>query len=170
MGSEGALSGFGTTDMAGNVKEWCWNEARDAKRLILGGGFGEPAYMFNFTDAQSPWDRRANFGFRCVKLDSPANAAAKSLIEVTTRDYWKEKPVSDEVFKAYSALYAYDKGELNAQVEETGSMESWSRAKVTFDAAYGHERVTASLFLPKNTSPPFQAVVHFPGAFAFLDD
>jgi dienelactone hydrolase len=152
------------------VKEWCWNEAQDAKRLILGGGFGEPAYMFNFTDAQSPWDRRANFGFRCVKLDSPANAAAKSRIEVTTRDYWKEKPVSDEVFKAYSAFYAYDKGELNAQVEEIGSMESWSRVRVTFDAAYGHERVTAYLFLPRNAPPPFQAVVHFPGGFAFLDD
>ena len=54
--------------MAGNVKEWCWNETKDAKRLILGGGFGEPNYMFNFTDAQSPWDRLANFGFRCVKL------------------------------------------------------------------------------------------------------
>ena len=40
VGSEGALSGYGTTDMAGNVKEWCLNEAKDAKRLILGGGFG----------------------------------------------------------------------------------------------------------------------------------
>jgi dienelactone hydrolase len=170
VGSEGALSGFGTTDMAGNVKEWCWNEARDAKRLILGGGFGEPNYMFNHTDAQSPWNRRANFGFRCVKLDSPPTAAAAARIEVTTRDYWKEKPVPDDVFKAYTTLYAYDKGELNAQVEETATMEGWSRAKVSFDAAYGRERVTAYLFLPKNTSPPFQTVVYFPGGFAFMDD
>jgi dienelactone hydrolase len=41
---------------------------------------------------------------------------------------------------------------------------------VTFDAAYGHERVIAYLFLPKNASPPYQTVVYFPGAFAFLDD
>ena len=170
VGSVAALSGFGTTDMAGNVKEWCWNETRDAKRLILGGGFGEPNYMFNFTDAQSPWDRRANFGFRCVKLDSPPTAAAAARMEPTTRDYWKEKPVSDDVFKAYTALYAYDKGDLNAQVEETATMEGWSRAKVSFDAAYGHERVTAYLFLPKNASPPFQTVVYFPGVFALLDD
>ena len=47
VGSESALSGFGTTDMAGNVKEWCWNETRDGKRFILGGGFGEPNYMFH---------------------------------------------------------------------------------------------------------------------------
>jgi eukaryotic-like serine/threonine-protein kinase len=52
VGSESALSGFGTTDMAGNVKEWCLNEAQDAKRLILGGGFGEPNYMFHHMDAQ----------------------------------------------------------------------------------------------------------------------
>ena len=32
--------------MAGNVKEWCWNESSGGKRFILGGGFGEPTYMF----------------------------------------------------------------------------------------------------------------------------
>jgi len=170
VGSEGALSGFGTTDMAGNVKEWCLNETRDTKRLILGGGFGEPNYMFNHTDAQSPWERRANFGFRCVKLDSPATAATAADLEVTIRDYWKEKPVADDVFKAYTALYVYDKGELNAQVEETASMEISSCEKVTFDAAYGRERVTAYLFLPKNVSPPFQIVVYYPGVVAFFED
>jgi formylglycine-generating enzyme required for sulfatase activity/dienelactone hydrolase len=170
VGSEGALSGFGTTDMAGNVKEWCLNEAQDGKRLILGGGFGEPNYMFNHTDTQSPWERQANFGFRCVRLDSPPTAAAAAHLEVRIRDYRKEKPVADDVFKAYATLYAYDKGGLNAQVEPMVSMESSSLEKVTFDAAYGNERVTAYLFLPKNASPPFQTVVYFPGVFAFMDD
>ena len=78
--------------------------------------------------------------------------------------------MSNDVFKAYTAMYAYDKAELNVQVEETTPMENGSREKVTFDAAYGHERVTAYLFLPKSSSPPFQTVVYFPGAFAFLDD
>ena len=59
--------------MAGNVKEWCVNEGRDGRHYILGGGFGEPTYMFPETDDQSPWDRRPNFGFRCVKLDSAPN-------------------------------------------------------------------------------------------------
>jgi serine/threonine protein kinase/dienelactone hydrolase len=170
VGSEGTLSGFGTTDMAGNVKEWVWNETRDGKRLILGGGFGEPNYMFNHTDAQSPWDRRSNFGFRCVKLDSPPTAAALAPVEPANRDYWTEKPVSDDVFKAYTTLYAYDKGELNARVEELESIETWSRSKVTFDAAYDHERVAAYIFLPKNVPPPFQTVVYFPGAGGFYDD
>jgi len=164
------MSGFGTTDMAGNIKEWCLNETREAKRLIMGGGFGEPTYMFNHTDAQSPWERQANFGFRCVKLDSAPTAAAAAHLEVTIRDYWKEKPVTDDVFKGYTAQYVYDKGELNAQVEETVSMEISSREKVTFDAAYGRERVTAYLFLPKNAAPPFQIVVYYPGVVAFFED
>lgn len=170
VGDEGALSGFGTTDMAGNVKEWCLNEAGDAKRLILGGGYSEPNYMFNFGDAQSPWERRADFGFRCVKLDSPPSAAASAHLSVTIRDYQKLKPAPDDVFKTYTAFYAYDKGELNGRVEETVSIENSSLEKVTFDAAYGQERVTAYLFLPRNASPPFQTVVYFPGVFAFIVD
>jgi formylglycine-generating enzyme required for sulfatase activity/dienelactone hydrolase len=170
VGSPGALSGFGTTDMAGNVKEWCWNEGRDTRRLILGGGFGDPDYMFDHADIQSPWDRRANFGFRCVKLDAPPTPAAAAHIEVTTRDYWNEKPVPDNVSKVYTALYAYDKGDLNAEEEETATTQGWTREKVTFDAAYGYERVTAYLFLPRNASPPFQTVVFFPGAGAFFDN
>jgi eukaryotic-like serine/threonine-protein kinase len=170
VGSERALSGFGTTDMAGNVKEWCLNETREARRFILGGGFGEPNYMFNQSDMQSPWERRPNFGFRCVILDSPPTAATAAHLEVTIRDYRNVKPVADDVFKAYTALYTYDKGELNAQVEETASMEISSREKVTFDAAYGRERVTAHLFLPKNASPPFQIVAYYPGVMAFFYD
>src|SRR4029077_8661084 len=67
VGLPGTLSGFGTTDMAGNLKEWCLNESSGGTRFILGGGFGEPNYMFNFTDARSPWERRPNYGFRGVK-------------------------------------------------------------------------------------------------------
>jgi len=170
VGSGGSLSGFGTTDMAGNVKEWCWNEAREGRRFILGGSFGDPEYEFNHTDAQPPWDRRANFGFRCVKLDSPPTSAAAAHIEVTTRDYWHEKPVPDNVLEAYTGIYAYDKKDLNARVEETTVTQGSVREKVTFDAAYGDDRVSGYLFLPKNASPPFQTVVFFPGAGAFLSD
>jgi predicted Ser/Thr protein kinase/dienelactone hydrolase len=170
VGRVGRLSGFGTTDMAGNVKEWCWNEAANGNRLILGGGFGEPDYMFNHADAYSPWARRANFGFRCARYDGPPAAAAKAVISVPTRDYFKEKPVSDETFKAYAALYTYDKTNLNAQVEPLSSSGGFSQEKAIFDAAYNHERVTAYVFLPKNVSPPFQTLVYFPGGGAFSQD
>jgi dienelactone hydrolase len=170
VGEAGTLSGWGTTDMAGNVKEWCLNETNDSRRLILGGGVGEPDYMFNFTDAQSPWDRRPNFGFRLMKLLSPPNLAAEQRIESNTRDFWKEKPVPDEIFKAYKELYAYDKDPLNARVEETDVTDRTIRERVSFDAAYGHERVTAYLFMPRHAPTHWQTVVFFPGAMATLND
>ena len=42
--------------------------------------------------------------------------------------------------------------------------------KVSFDAAYGGERLSAYLFLPKTAIPPFQTVAFFPGGGAFLSD
>jgi dienelactone hydrolase len=82
------------------------------------------------------------------------------------RDYSKEMPVSDETFKSWlSDLYSYDRTELNAVVEsvDDGSRH-WRKEKITFDAAYGNERMTAYLFLPKRVKPPYQTVVFFPGA------
>lgn len=37
---------------------------------------------------------------------------------------------------------------------------------MTFNAAYGGERVLVHLFLPRNAAPPYQTVVHFPGSYA----
>ena len=170
VGRPGTLSGFGTTDMAGNVKEWCLNESLGGKRFILGGGFGEPSYMFSTFDAQSPWDRRPNYGFRCAKLSSPPAPAALARLEPVLRDYSKERPVSDEVFRAYKGAYAYDRRDLNVKLEETEVAESWTREKVSFDAAYGGERVIAHLFMPKNAASPFQTVVFFPGSGAIEGD
>jgi tRNA A-37 threonylcarbamoyl transferase component Bud32/dienelactone hydrolase len=171
VGSAGAYSGFGTNDMAGNVKEWCWNESSEGRRLILGGGFGEPNYMFYLTDARSPWERQANFGFRCASYDSPPGAEIMARIEYKGQDYRKTQPVSDAVYRTYVPMYVYDKSaDLNAKVEPLGETEGWTREKVTFDAAYYNERVPAYLFLPKNARPPFQPIIYFPGAFAFLDD
>ncbi|HXM78347.1 MAG TPA: protein kinase [Thermoanaerobaculia bacterium] len=167
---DGRISGFGTTDMAGNVKEWCWNESGGGRRFILGGGFGEPTYMFIDQDAQSPWDRRSNYGFRCVQLASAPTREATARVEQVFRDFSKEKPVSDDVFRAYTGLYAYDKGELKPRVEETVLTEDWRQERVSFDAAYGGERVIAYVFLPKNQAPPYQTVVFFPGSNAIGEE
>ena len=40
----------------------------------------------------------------------------------------------------------------------------WKKEKITFDAAYGTERVIAYLFLPKKVLPPYQTVIYFPGS------
>jgi eukaryotic-like serine/threonine-protein kinase len=170
VGGVTALSGYGTYDMAGNVKEWCWNEGAGGKRYISGGGFGEPDYMFIDPDTQSPWDRRPNYGFRTVQLGGPPPPAAAATAEGVQRDFSTEKPASDEVFRAFRGLYAYDRGDLDVRVEETSTTEDGTVQRVSFRAAYGNERVIARLFLPKGVAPPYQVVVYFPASRAIYMD
>ena len=165
VGTYHGLGPFGTYDMAGNVKEWAWNEAASGQRYILGGGWDEQPYMFTHGDARSAFDRSANFGFRCAKYASGNPASVTSPVPFPGRDYTREKPVSDELFRAYKSLYSYDKTPLNAALESVDdSNEYWKREKITFAAAYGNERVIAYLFLPRKFGPPLQTVVWFPGA------
>jgi len=165
VASHGGLGPFGTHDMAGNAKEWCWNAA-GTKRFILGGAWDEPSYMFNDPDAQSPFARAPNFGFRLAKAldDKTAPTAADSIPRIL-RDYGKEKPVSKDVAEAFMRVYAYDRKPLETRVERTDDgAERWRKEKVSFAAAYGGERIVAYLFTPRDVTPPFQTVVFFPGS------
>ena len=94
----------------------------------------------------------------------------KGKLERFPRDFSKLKPVPEGIFNVYKGLYAYDKTPLNAVVEsEDDASDHWKKQKVTFDAAYGNERVIAYIFLPKNFPPPFQTVVYFPAAYAIQE-
>jgi dienelactone hydrolase len=77
-----------------------------------------------------------------------------------------EQHVSKETFDVFLKQYEYDKTELDAVVEWVREEEEWIREKITFNAAYGNERVIAYLFLPKQGAPPYQTVVYFPGVAA----
>ena len=52
-------------------------------------------------------------------------------------------------------------------MESREDHSDWTRERVTFAAAYGDERVIAYLFLPKTAAPPFQAVLYWPGGYAY---
>jgi serine/threonine protein kinase/dienelactone hydrolase len=170
VGTYTGMSWFGAYDTAGNVKEWVLNEASSGKRYIMGGAWNEPTYTFYDADARSPFQRSANFGFRCAKYKlNEGSAKAADPIIVQVRDYGSERPVSDQLFQVYRSLYSYDKTPLHAAAETIGQTIDWKEEKITFDAAYGGERVIAYIFLPKNASPPFQAVVHFTGSAALYD-
>jgi cephalosporin-C deacetylase-like acetyl esterase len=78
-------------------------------------------------------------------------------------------PVEDDVFEIYRERFAYDDLPLNADTEITDeSSAEWKYERVTYDAAYGGERIIGHLFLPKNATPPYQAIVYFPGSAARL--
>lgn len=166
VGSYQGVGRYGTYDMAGNVKEWCWN-ATGKRRYILGGAWSEPTYMFvRDQDALPPFDRAPTHGFRCAKY--PAGVAPQLLdpVETPVRDYAKERPVSDDVFESYRGIYAYDRGDLRPVVESAEETPHWRKERITFDAAYNNERMAAYLFLPRNAQPPYQTVVWFPGIYA----
>ena len=170
VGTHGAISFHGVHDMAGNVREWCWNLSGD-DRFILGGGWSDPAYLFTYASTQSPLDRTATNGMRLVKyLDTdvvPESAAGP--IEPLIRDYGAEAPVADDVFQVYRDQFAYDQTDLNDGVEPLPfTSDDWIGERVTFDAAYGDEQVLVDVYLPTGFDPPYQAVVMFPGSTAIL--
>jgi dienelactone hydrolase len=168
IGETQGLSPYGTYDMAGNVREWAWNET-GAKRYILGGAWDEPSYMFATQDAQPPISRSSTSGFRCAKYGGSLPTKLTSPITTLTRDYTREKPAPESAFALYKSLYSYDPAELDARVESVDdSSANWRKEKITFQASYGVERVTAYLFLPRDAHPPYSVVVYFPGVSSFF--
>jgi serine/threonine protein kinase/dienelactone hydrolase len=163
-GAHAGLGSFGTYDMAGNVKEWCWNASGD-RRFALGGAWNELRYMFADYDARPPFERAPNIGFRLVtyeRLPTTAEGApAFPLAEETPRP---RAPVSDEIFAVYRRQYAYDAAPLNAAIERTEQTDLWTRLTISFDAAYGNERMRAHLFLPRGRTGPHQTVIFFGGS------
>ncbi len=169
VGSSDGLGLFGEYDIAGNAREWCFNTA-EGDRYILGGCWNDPIYMFNFTMKLSPFDRSFCNGFRCIQLineqDGPKDIWRDVLPEAGT-DYRREEPVDDAIFKAYRSLYEYEKTPLRSEVVFIDDEpEHWTIEKISFDAAYGRERMFVYLFIPRGVSPPYQTVVYFPGAEA----
>jgi dienelactone hydrolase len=169
VGTTEAISWDGVTDLAGNVREWCWN-ASEKGRCLRGGAWNDQEYMYyNVTQAPA-FDRSEKNGLRCARYVD-AGAVPPSAFDAyktgAVRDLRAEKPVSDEVFAAYREQYAYDPRPLEARIEaRDDDREDWVREKVSFTAAYAGERVIAQVFLPRRAGPPFQAVVYFPGSGA----
>ena len=175
VGKNPGITAFGLFDMAGNAREWNWNET-GIGRVISGAGYDDATYMFTNSWSNLPaFDRSPQNGFRCVKyIDKekiPVNAFALIDLNVGMRDYSKEVPVSKSIFKVYKDQFLYDSTSLNAVVEERiNSADDWAVEKITFNAAYGGERVTVYLYLPKNTSPPYQTLIFYPGSYAETDN
>ncbi len=167
VGQYQGVSPPGAYDMAGNVKEWVWNEGREGARFIPGGAWGSPSYQFTQPEALPPFDRAPTNGFRCARYGAPPPEALTRSFGNTVHDYSQDKPVSDEVFEAYRRLYAYEPAELKPVLEpaDDGS-PYWRREKITVNAAYGGERLPVFLFLPKNTAAPYQVVVFHTGSGA----
>jgi class 3 adenylate cyclase/dienelactone hydrolase len=166
-GSMNGYSLFGVYDLAGNAREWCFNESdREGHRYIMGGGYNDPTYTFNNSYTQSAMDRSIANGFRCMK-ELPGDTDMLALTNTVSslfRDYRIEKPVDDKTFSLYLNQYKYDKTPLDLKIEKTIERDTWKAKKITFDAGYNNERMQAWLYLPQDATPPYQTVIFFPGS------
>jgi dienelactone hydrolase len=168
VGSLMGITSYGAMDMAGNVREWCWNEA-PIGRVIRGGAWGDATYMFCSLTQSPAMDRSAKNGVRCALypdreiIPDSAFQTIKILglpLLGEMADITKETPVTDPIFQVFKEQFSYDKTDLRARVDARKETPEWSQERISFDAAYGGERVIAWLFLPKNAAPPYQAVIY----------
>lgn len=161
------MSASGAFDMAGNVREWTWNATGD-KRFILGGGWTDGSYAFSDAYAQEPLDRSLTNGIRLVRAATAAGLGPPQInaaIVREERDYNFDRPVSDAVYQGFASFYDYDRTPLNARVDSrVSTSEFWIRERVTFDAAYGGERMAAVIFIPRQGKPPYQTAVVMGGS------
>ncbi len=173
VGQSPNISCYGAVDMAGNVREWNWNET-NAGHLISGGGWSDEPYMFTDWDQLPAFDRSPMNGFRCALYSGEAKVPAIALrfVEMAWKgkmDYSLVTPVPESTFLIYKNHFLYDKNALNAKIEETDeSNEDWTVEKISFDAAYDNQRMIVYLFLSRNSSPPYQTLIFFPGSYAVL--
>lgn len=169
-----SMSYVGAYDMTGNVREWTSSRLGD-QRIILGGSWHDPYYVVGTDDtAAPPEDRSAGNGLRlAMTADEPAVAARlRAPVEArTTVSTASPPPITDEVYAAYRRVFDYGDRPLNASIDAVDSSRLWRRERVLVDAGYGTERLPIHLYVPTTGSPPFQAVVYWPGwdTFALND-
>jgi len=166
VGSLPGITAYGAYDMPGNVREWCWNETSQG-RIVRGGSWEDNTYEFEYERQAPPMDRSPRNGLRLAfypDLETVPETAFGFRNPQFSFDVRSQPPVSDAVFQVYREQFSYDETELDPQVESwEESPGGWIHEKISFDAAYGGERVLGHLFLPANTPPPYQTVIYFPG-------
>jgi len=166
VGRHGGIGAYGTYDMAGNVREWLWNESPQG-RSIAGGAWNTPPYLFIQLDAAPAWDRSPGNGIRCMRTQHGLayDAALREPIAPKSVDYAALVPIADDAYEVLARQLEYSPAGLDPQVVRLESNNPlWTRERITLATGYDDSRFAVQLFLPRSGEPPFQPVVYVPHA------
>ena len=164
-GQYAGITRYGAYDMAGNHKEWVWNAIGDM-RYILGGAWNESEKMYQDNDARPPSERGETHGVRCSLHEDTVPDELYEPVERIYYDFSEYEPVDDDLFEILKRFYDYQAGPLEARQKETAEFAHWRRETVSINTGKNNERMMIRLFIPHDVSPPYQAVIHFPGVYA----
>jgi formylglycine-generating enzyme required for sulfatase activity/predicted Ser/Thr protein kinase len=163
---EFGMSPYGCYHMAGNVAEWCRNEASPGF-VTAGGSFGDLPYRFGEYGGFPAFYSAPTLGFRCAQA-VPNEAPEEGGRRLETA---KEVPVhrrtGETELRAWESHYRLDHGPLEASVLEVEETAAWRREKVVFRGAKD-EKVLAYLYLPQRFPRPLQVVHYVPSYAAFV--
>lgn len=165
-------SAYGAIDMAGNMREWSATASDAGTRLILGGGWTDPSYMFLTPELVLPLDRSAGNGFRCIRRlsqDPLAEDATRAVTRKPVIDNLSRSPVGDEMYEVFTRFFDRVAVPLEPRVEATDeSSRHWIKQKVSYAAGYDGERILAWLYLPRTARPPYQVMIQMAGTSTFM--
>jgi len=165
VGSMPGITSYGAYDLAGNVREWCFNPTSSG-RLVRGAGYGDNTYKFEELGQAPPLFRVPGYGFRTVHLpDGMRPESVFNVMSITpSQQYRPEDVVSDDVFQIFLRQFDYDKTDPDGRLQSRSDGPFWRSERISVTLPYGNERMDVVLFLPLNAKPPYQTVIYFPGS------
>ena len=133
-----------------------------------GGAFNDNPYMFGMPSQADPFDRSERNGFRCVSYFEtskiPTEAFEPVIGEFLIPALEVPDPADDTEYEVLKNYFEYDRTELSPEIKFSKVNEAgWTLEKVEYMTAYNEEKMAAFLFLPSNSSPPYQTVIYGPG-------
>ena len=144
---EFGIGPHGCYNMAGNVKEWCFNRMANGF-AATGGSYEDPMYLFHQYGTFDGFFSSGTIGFRCIRntADNIPNQGAMHIsIAERTPSY---SPVDEQTFNTYLNYYKYDKKPIVSDTIETSETSDWIREKIRFTGVKG-DKIIAYLYLPR---------------------
>ena len=155
---------YGLKHVAGNAREWIYNTSGEKDKFILGGGYNDEVYLFNWVQSSDPYDRTETNGCRCANTVDNELIVGYEPIERPTKDLSLLKPADKKTYEIYRSQYNYDKFELNPKIIESKINNSGYRVeRIEFDS-FNNDKMQVLLYLPKNTIDPHKLIIWYPGS------